>query len=99
MESAVEIRRFESPDDILYMNDAGGISIIKMRDGTTGMRATFEPEWTWGKDEKPLFGSPASCPMRHTGYRVAGKLVVRMADTQEENLHQQRRLLRDSARA
>ncbi len=84
MASAIETRRFEAPDDALDMKDAGGISIIKMRDGTTGMRAIFEPGWTWEKDEKPLLGSPESCPMRHTGYCIAGKLVVRMVDTNAE---------------
>ena len=84
MHPAIETRRFESPDDVLDMKDAGGISIIKMRDGTTGMRAVFEPGWTWEKDEKPLLGSPESCPMRHTGYCIAGKLVVRMVETNAE---------------
>ena len=84
MNPAIETRRFESPDDVLDMKDAGGISIIKMRDGTTGMRAVFEPGWTWGKDEKPLLGFPESCPMRHTGYCIAGKLVVRMVETNAE---------------
>jgi hypothetical protein len=81
MDSAIETKRFEHADDALDMKEAGGISIIKMSDGTTGMHAIFEPGWTWEKDEKPLLGSPASCPMRHTGYCMAGKLVVRMVDT------------------
>ena len=84
MHSAIETRRFDEPDDRLDMKEAGGISIIKMSDGTTGMHAVFEPGWTWEKDEKPLLGSPASCPMRHTGYCIAGKLVVRMIETNAE---------------
>ena len=84
MNSVIETRRFEQPDDKLDMKEAGGISIIKMSDGTTGMHAVFEPGWTWEKDEKPLLGSPASCPMRHTGYCIAGKLVVRMVDGDTE---------------
>ena len=48
------------------------------------MHAVFEPGWTWEKDEKPLLGSPASCPMRHTGYCISGKLVVRMLGTNTE---------------
>jgi len=66
------------------MKEQGGIDIVTMADGTTGMRATFEPGWTWEKDEKPLLGSPVSCPMRHTGYCIAGTLVVRMVDTGKE---------------
>ena len=41
----------------------------------------LEPGWTWEEDEKPLLGSPDSCPMRHTGYCISGNLVVRMIDT------------------
>lgn len=84
MPPEIETRRFDAPDDRLDMKEAGGISILKMRDGTTGMHAVFEPGWTWEKDEKPLLGSPPSCPMSHTGYCISGKLVVRMVDTDVE---------------
>nr|WP_319250647.1 cupin domain-containing protein [uncultured Celeribacter sp.] len=84
MHSSIEVRRFESPDSALDMKEQGGIDIVTMADGTTGMRATFEPGWIWEKDEKPLLGSPDSCPMRHTGYCIAGTLVVRMVDTGKE---------------
>ena len=82
--AAIELRRFDTPDDVIDMKEAGGISILKMADGTTGMRATFEPGWTWEKDEKPLLGSPATCPMRHTGYCIGGSLVVRMVESNTE---------------
>lgn len=78
---AIEIRRFETPDQLLDMKERGGISIVKMADGSAGMHATFEPGWTWEVDEKPLLGSPESCPMRHTGYCMSGRLVVRMVET------------------
>lgn len=81
MNSAIETRRFDTPDDTLDMKDAGAIAIVKMGDGTMGMRAVFEPGWTWEKDEKPLLGFPDSCPMNHTGYCISGNLVVRMMDT------------------
>ena len=81
MTSAIEIRRFENPDQLLDMKERGRISIVKMADGTSGMLAVFEPGWTWEADEKPLLGSPDACPMRHTGYCLGGKLVVRMVDT------------------
>ena len=77
----IETRRFETPDDRLDMKERGGISIIRMSDGATGMHAIFEPGWTWEADEKPLLGSPDSCPMRHTGYCLSGTLVVRMLGT------------------
>ena len=80
-ENAIETRRFETPDQRLDMKERGGISIVKMADGSAGMHAIFEPGWTWETDEKPLLGSPDSCPMRHTGYCISGRLVVRMIDT------------------
>ena len=78
---AIEIRRFDNPDQLLDMKARGGISIVNMSDGSAGMHAIFEPGWTWEADEKPLLGSPDSCPMRHTGYCISGRLVVRMLDT------------------
>lgn len=84
MNSAIEVRRFEAPDDRLDMKVAGAISIVNMHDGTSGMRAVFEPGWSWEKDEKPLLGSPDSCPVSHTGYCMSGELVVQMVDTGSE---------------
>jgi hypothetical protein len=85
MSCSIEVRRFDTPDQLLDMKERGAISIVKMNDGTTGMHAVFEPGWTWEADEKPLLGSPASCPMRHTGYCISGELVVRMVDTGTES--------------
>lgn len=79
--NVIETRRFDTPDQRLDMKERGGISIIKMTDGSVGMHAIFEPGWTWEADEKPLLGLPDACPMRHTGYCISGKLVVRMIDT------------------
>lgn len=80
-QQAIEVRRFETPDQLLDMKERGGIAIVTMADGSSGMRAIFEPGWTWEADEKPLLGSPDSCPMRHTGYCISGRLVVRMIGT------------------
>jgi hypothetical protein len=81
MGRAIEIRRFDAPDQRLDMAGKGGIAIVALADGTKGMHAVFEPGWTWEKDEKPLLGSPDSCPMPHKGYCFAGTLVVRMIDS------------------
>jgi mannose-6-phosphate isomerase-like protein (cupin superfamily) len=80
----IEVKRFERPDDALDMKERGGIAIVKLENGTAGMRAVFEPGWTWEADEKPLLGSPESCPMRHVGYCISGRLVVRMVASGEE---------------
>jgi mannose-6-phosphate isomerase-like protein (cupin superfamily) len=81
MTSAIETRRFENPDQLLDMKEGGRIAILKTAGGNVGMHAIFEPGWTWAVHEKPLLGSPDSCPMHHTGYCIRGKLVVRMVDT------------------
>ena len=81
MSTTIEKRKFDKPDQKLDMKALGAISIIKMGTGVTGMHAVFEPGWTWEKDEKPLLGNPASCPMHHTGYCISGTLVVRMVNT------------------
>ena len=84
MSAKIETRRFEAPDDRLDMKDAGGISILKTSSGNTGMHAIFNPGWTWENDEKPLLGSPDTCPMHHTGYCLSGELVVRMVEANLE---------------
>jgi mannose-6-phosphate isomerase-like protein (cupin superfamily) len=84
MASAVEVLRFDNPDEVLDMKSAGAIAIVNTSFGGRGMRANFEPGWTWEKDEKPLLGSPDACPMHHTGYCLKGTLVVRMAEAGDE---------------
>ena len=81
MAAAIEKRTFEHPDQMLDMKERGGIAILRMGSGVTGMHAVFEPGWTWEKHEKPLLGNPPSCPMAHTGYCIRGTLVVRMVET------------------
>src|SRR5918998_5406541 len=98
MASAIQVRRFDSPDDKLDMKDAGGIDIIRMGDGTTGMHAVFEPGWTWEKDEKPLLGFPASCPLHHTGYCIGGALALRKVVTADGRRHRARELFATSTR-
>lgn len=82
--TSIESRRFDRPDDQLDFGTHGRIDIVQLPDGTAGMHAVLEPGWSWERDEKPLLGNPASCPHSHTGYCVAGELVVRMVETGEE---------------
>lgn len=84
MPSTIETRRFDAPDQMLDMKQAGGIAIVQMPGGAAGMRAVFEPGWTWEKDEKPLLGNPVACPMHHIGYSLSGELVVRMVESGAE---------------
>lgn len=80
----IEQRSFRQADQCLDFRDHGRIDILKMHDGTTGVRAVLEPGWTWTADEKPLLGNPDSCPTAHTGYCVRGEVVVKMVATGKE---------------
>lgn len=79
----IETRTFQQPDDKLDFSSHGRIDIIKMRDGTEAMHAVLEPGWNWAIDEKPLLGNPDSCPVPHTGYCIAGEVVIRLVATSE----------------
>ena len=41
--------------------------------------AIFQPGWRWSNDVRPLMGTD-SCPVRHVGYVLSGRLHVRMRD-------------------
>jgi quercetin dioxygenase-like cupin family protein len=86
MESNIDCRRFESPDEKLDFGAHGRVDIVHMPDGATGMHAVLEPGWVWSKHEKPLLGNPTACPMSHTGYCIKGEVVVRMVETGEERI-------------
>lgn len=81
---SIEARRFERPDDQLDFGQHGRIDIVRLPDGTAGMHAILRPGWRWVDDEKPLLGNPETCPMKHVGYCLAGRLVVRMVASGEE---------------
>ena len=82
----IECRTFGRPDDKMDFGAHGEIAVVKMRSGVAGVHAVLEPGWTWSADEKPLLGNPETCPTPHTGYCIAGEVVVRMVATGEERL-------------
>lgn len=79
--TTIERRRFETPEEELDFGAHGQIRIVTLPDGTKGMHAVFESGWVWEKHEKPLLGNPDTCPMPHTGYCIAGEIVVRMVES------------------
>lgn len=80
----IECRRFDRPDEVLDFHEHGRIDVVKLPDGTTGMRGIFEPGWRWEVDEKPLLGNPETCPLGHIGYCIDGEIVIRMVATGQE---------------
>lgn len=55
------------------LGSAGGVSV---------MRGVFEPGWRWSVDMAPTVGV-ATCPVRHLGYVLSGRMHVRMDDGEE----------------
>jgi hypothetical protein len=49
MDAAIQVRRFDQPDDCLDMKDAGAIKVLKMADGTTGMACCVRARVDVGK--------------------------------------------------
>src|SRR5687767_12181984 len=80
-----ECKNFASPDDQMRFDGHGQIDILKMSDGTMGMRAVFEPGWKWSVHEKPLVGTE-TCELPHTGVCMSGQIVVHMDSGDEFTL-------------
>jgi ketosteroid isomerase-like protein len=62
---------------------AHGHAVIGTAGGLSLMKAVFEPGWRWSVDVAPLAGT-ASCPTRHLGYVLSGRMQVRMDDGREQ---------------
>jgi hypothetical protein len=70
-------RNFEQPDDTMRFPH-GREQLVKVNGTPVGL-ATFEPGWRWTNDLRPMMGAD-SCPVRHVGYLLSGRLHVRMDD-------------------
>src|SRR5574337_1860041 len=73
-------KSLHNPDQIRRFAN-GRMDIVTLDEMAVG-RFVFQPGWRWSKDVQPVVGTN-SCQLRHTGYTVAGSLVVRMDDGTE----------------
>ena len=73
-------RSFDEPDEIRPLA-AAHARIVHLDETTVGL-ATWQPGWRWSTHLGPSVGTP-SCPIRHLGYAVAGRLHVATDDGQE----------------
>jgi hypothetical protein len=80
---AVEVRRFDSPDET-RTPDKTRIDIVRMP-GATAARFTFEPGWRWSDCIKPIAGTD-SCQARHVGVAESGRLHVVHEDGTEAEI-------------
>jgi len=84
MMAGVEIRSFESPDEVRPFEGRGHIDMLRVGGKEIG-RAVFEPGWRWSTDVKPIAGTP-SCEFPHFLYVLQGRLRVLMDDGEQAEL-------------
>ncbi len=68
---------FGNPDEVRRFPN-GLVEIIHL-DETAVSHFVFQPGWNWATDVGPIVGTK-SCPHRHVGYTISGRLDVRMDD-------------------
>lgn len=74
----IEIKKFDSPDEVRPFEGHGQAEMVEVGGHTVG-RGTFEPGWKWSNDVKPIAGTD-SCEVSHLGYVVSGRMLVHMDD-------------------
>ncbi len=77
----VELKSFDSPDEVRPFEGKGKADVVNVGGRTIG-RGTFEPGWRWSENVKPIAGTD-SCEVSHLGYCVSGRMVVHMNDGSE----------------
>jgi hypothetical protein len=75
-------KRFESPDEVREFTDGTGrIELVELNGHKVG-RGTFEPDWRWSENVKPIVQTD-SCQVEHIGYVIEGRMALRMDDGSE----------------
>jgi hypothetical protein len=80
----IEVKNFDSPDEVRPFEGNGEMRIVKVGDETVG-RGTFEPGWRWAQNVKPIAGTD-SCQTYHLGYVLSGRMRVSMTDGNEQEV-------------
>jgi len=75
----LQVKRFADPDDIRTMPKVR-FETVGLDDATVG-HCSFEPGWHWSTEMGPVLGA-TSCPIRHLGYSMSGRVRVVMDDGQ-----------------
>ena len=68
-QDSIGTRLFDAPDEVLDMKVQTDVIIVKMVDGSAGMRATLEPGVNCGAEDKPGRGRHDFRPMRRSFFR------------------------------
>jgi hypothetical protein len=78
--ATAERKRFEEPDETRTFPDGEG-AVLRFGDVSLAM-GRLRPGWSFERSMKALVGQD-SCPFRHVGYALSGRLSVRMDDGSE----------------
>ena len=68
---AVEVKRFDSPDETRPFEGKGEAKVVHLAGHTVG-KGTFEPGWKWSENVKPIAGTD-SCQVAHFAYVLSGR--------------------------
>jgi quercetin dioxygenase-like cupin family protein len=79
--AALEVKRFDAPDETRPFVDKGQAEVVNVGGQTVG-HAVFEPGWRWSEHVKPIAGTE-SCQVSHLGYCISGRMHVVMDDGTE----------------
>jgi Cupin domain len=79
---AIEVKNFDSPDEVRPFEGNGQAEVVEVAGRTIG-RTTFEPGWKWSTNVKPIAGTD-SCQVSHLGYVISGRMKVTMDDGSEK---------------
>jgi quercetin dioxygenase-like cupin family protein len=79
--SGLEIKNFDSPDEVRPFADKGKARVVKIG-GSTALRGTYEPGWRWSEHVKPI-AETDSCQSPHLIYVLSGRMKVVMNDGTE----------------
>jgi hypothetical protein len=79
--AGVEVKNFDSPDEVRPFEGNGKASFVTVGGQTVG-KGEFEPGWRWSDNVKPIAGTD-SCQVSHLGYVISGRMRVMMDDGSE----------------
>jgi hypothetical protein len=81
---AVDLRRFETPDEVREMIK-GRFEIVRLAGLTIG-RATYQPGWRWSDHVGPQVGA-TRCTVAHVGLVLSGVATAAFDDGRVIELH------------
>ena len=75
---SVEVKNFDSPDEVRQFEGKGHADVVIVGGRTVG-KGTFEPGWKWSENVKPI-AQTDSCQVALLGYVLSGVMRVYMDD-------------------